>query len=347
MNIKDYMNDDIFAVLNSFVAKLENRLGSNMYVGTVVQHDDYATKNGAPDPTIGKCRIMVYGIYDNIPIEKLPWAMPDEQWVGSQAGSFIIPPLGALVRVTFESDSIYRPIYSGKVLQAKKMDDVISKNYPHNMLMWSTDAGSSLQHDRKTGEEIKTNVIGSYTPETVKYISNSGGESFVVTDAAASLSSEGKIVETIYGAASTVGNSFYNKKMDITGASALDSINIAMDGTLTYEHKISGNDVKLEITSGGVLKITSVLGGSTHTITLDSSGINLTDQWGNKITYDASGITLKSPNKVKVDATSIDLTCPTSLGTITNGMALPGMTGSPTCVPSCLFNGATHFINKF
>ena len=189
VNIKDYLNEDIFTILNSFVSKMENRLVRNIYVGTVVEHDEYDEENAA---IAGKCKIMVYGVYDNIPVEHLPWALPDKSWMGSQTGSFIVPPVGTLVRVEFDSDNIYRPIYSAKILQKDKVSPLIDKHYPNNMLMWSTDAGSSLQHDRTTGEEIKTNMIGEYKPETVDVGAIANNDSSLVTvDAAAEYTDDG------------------------------------------------------------------------------------------------------------------------------------------------------------
>jgi len=353
-NIKDYMNNDIFSVLNSFVSNIEQRIVANMYVGTVVAHDTFSNgDDGTPSPLLGKCRVMVYGVYDSIPTELIPWALPDEQWVGSLAGSFVVPPIGTLVRVSFDNNNIYRPTYTTKVLQAGKVSPLISKHYPNNMLMWTTDAGSSLQHDRSTGEEIKTNVVGSYTAETIKIATNNAGVTSVTTDVQAAFEEAGNIVETIYGAADggTISDSFYNKTMNLIDSSTTEKFNIAMDGSLTFEHDINGNLIKVTLSADGVLTITTTLGNKTHVIKLDSSGIVFEDSFKNKITTDSSGIVLDSPNS------KIDITCTQDVNITGMGINLDGTpgkikivkgtlatpkTGLPCALPACLLTGAPH-----
>lgn len=363
VDMKDYMNEDVFDILSSFVANVDQRIVSNMYVGTVVEHDTYEDSS----PLAGKCKIMVYGIYDNVPTANLPWALPDQTWVGSQIGSFVVPPVGTLVRVYFEHDNPYKPTYSSKLLQAGKVSPLIQKNYPNNMVMWTTDSGSSLQHDRTTGEEIKTNMIGQYTPEQITITSNNDGKTAVIVSEPAVLPTEGSIVETIYGAAETIGDSFYNKSMEITGSSTTDKLNIAMDGTLKFDHVIGSHEVHLEISAGGELKVTTTLGGSTHTLVMNSAGIEVVDHFKNTIKTTSDGVLVESPNSkldlhcpqtvnllgdttVNVEGQTINVRAKAALNlksvlgmtTIEQGVMASPTAGLPCALPFCLFNGMKH-----
>ena len=119
----------------------------------------------------GKCKIRVYGIFGKeIPDKDLPWALPDQSFVGSNVGSFIVPPVGAIVKVYFDHGDIYLPHYSTKAVISKKLPKRRMKNYPNNMVFFETDAGDYFEIDRdssmatfhhKSGTEIKILSNGS------------------------------------------------------------------------------------------------------------------------------------------------------------------------------------------
>ena len=77
------------------------REDSNIFLGVVLDNID--------PKRMGRCKIMVYGLYDNIPTTAVPWASPDDEGYGA---TFNIPDKGKIVSVVFEGDSIYKPIYS-------------------------------------------------------------------------------------------------------------------------------------------------------------------------------------------------------------------------------------------
>jgi hypothetical protein len=69
------------------------------------------------DPKLeGRCRIRVFSLFDDIPTEDLPWAVPygKPTFFGqdARAGSISIPKVGAIVRVQFNNGDIYSPEYS-------------------------------------------------------------------------------------------------------------------------------------------------------------------------------------------------------------------------------------------
>lgn len=64
---------------------------------------------------IGRARIRVYGVFDDIPTQDLPWAFPSStNTVFGQAGksgSISIPKVGAIVKVEFDQGDIMNPFY--------------------------------------------------------------------------------------------------------------------------------------------------------------------------------------------------------------------------------------------
>jgi Type VI secretion system/phage-baseplate injector OB domain len=64
----------------------------------------------------GRCRVRVFSLFDDIPVEDLPWAVPygKPTFFGqdARAGSISIPKVGAIVRVKFNNGDIYSPEYS-------------------------------------------------------------------------------------------------------------------------------------------------------------------------------------------------------------------------------------------
>lgn len=63
----------------------------------------------------GRCRIRVFSLFDDIPVEDLPWAVPANKpmFFGKHArgGSLSIPKVGAVVQVRFNHGDIYSPEY--------------------------------------------------------------------------------------------------------------------------------------------------------------------------------------------------------------------------------------------
>lgn len=151
----------------------------NSYIGKVVDNKD-------PDK-IGRCKIKVFGLFDEVADDDLPWAIGEQGFVGSLVGSFIVPPIGCIVSVSFENGDIYFPKYSNKVVDKSKLPKSRSKNYPDNMIFFETDEGSSFEIDRsneditfkhKSGSKVKFKIDGSTGKLTVNAgeveINNSG-----------------------------------------------------------------------------------------------------------------------------------------------------------------------------
>ena len=132
-------------MLKSFIASNLSNKEMKFYTGKVENNSD-------PDKE-GKCQIRIYGLFSNeIPSEDLPWALPDFSFIGGTQGSFIVPPVGALVRVYFDNGDIYAPMYTTKAFNKENlafMSD-ISEDYPDTMVFFETDGGEYFKINRKT-----------------------------------------------------------------------------------------------------------------------------------------------------------------------------------------------------
>lgn len=73
---------------------------SKSYVGTVIDNKD--------PKRLGRCRVKVLDVYDNIRESDIPWATPQKDLNGNQ---FILPEVGKIVSVTFDNQNYYMPIY--------------------------------------------------------------------------------------------------------------------------------------------------------------------------------------------------------------------------------------------
>jgi len=102
------LKSDVISTLSSMMKQLntdDTDIYGQRFVGRVEAYD-------TTDMT-DKIQIMVYGVFDDLPPDALPWASPiDENMSGN---SMILPEIGSLVSVYFEQDDIYRPFYTKKV----------------------------------------------------------------------------------------------------------------------------------------------------------------------------------------------------------------------------------------
>jgi len=159
-------------------------LEKDIYSGKVVDNND-------PD-RLGKCRIRVYSIYGNeIPDEDLPWALPDFNFVGSLVGSFVVPPVGAIVKVYFDKGDIYLPHYTTKAVDKNHMPTQKDKDYPNNMVLLETDDGDYVTFNRKskvikiyhhTGSQVVINKEGESVLHSINIVRLDGATKVILGD---------------------------------------------------------------------------------------------------------------------------------------------------------------------
>lgn len=132
-------------VLNFFInSEIEDKIDGH-YFGTVISNTDPTKK--------GRCRIRVYNLFPpNISDTDIPWAIPDFSYMGSIKGAFIVPPVNTKVRVYFDREDIYCPIYEAKGFNQNDLPDGITTNYPDTMIIYSTDQGEYFSVNRSTKE---------------------------------------------------------------------------------------------------------------------------------------------------------------------------------------------------
>ena len=82
-------------------------LDSTSWIGEVVDITDPLK--------IGRVKIKVFGKFDLIPTEHIPWAYPANNMTAGSAtggGFFSVPKMGSLVAVRFDNGNIYHPEYT-------------------------------------------------------------------------------------------------------------------------------------------------------------------------------------------------------------------------------------------
>ncbi len=81
---------------------------------------------------IGRVRIEVFGFFDGLEPNLIPWATPSTSNTGgsdSGGGFFSVPKLGSVVEVKFDSGNIYNPQYSFNQRISNELKDEISGSY--------------------------------------------------------------------------------------------------------------------------------------------------------------------------------------------------------------------------
>lgn len=96
------------------------------YFGKVVVNDD-------PE-RIGRCKIRILGVFDNILDNDLPWAFPayNTTFAGGESkgfGSISVPKIDTIVRVKFENGDAYSPVYWSIPIANTAMSGELNESY--------------------------------------------------------------------------------------------------------------------------------------------------------------------------------------------------------------------------
>jgi hypothetical protein len=102
-----------------------NSFRDGHWLGEVVDNKD-PLKNG-------RCKVKVYGTFDNIAIDTIPWASPGNR---SSVGQHLIPNIGDVVSIIFDNGNIYAPVYSYQINQNKtlKKDILDASSKPQDVV---------------------------------------------------------------------------------------------------------------------------------------------------------------------------------------------------------------------
>lgn len=87
----------------------------------------------------GRCRVKVFGKFDTLPVDTIPWASPSNVMA---PGQHLIPRLGDIVSVIFDNGNIYLPTYSYQINQSPelKKDILEGSSSPENVISLIYDA---------------------------------------------------------------------------------------------------------------------------------------------------------------------------------------------------------------
>jgi len=104
-----------------------------IWVGEVIDTNDVLN--------LGRVKIKVFGKFDKLNDEVIPWAIPYNQL---SSGTVIIPKVGEICNVFFENGDEYVPFYSGI---AKTNDDLLGEYAEDYPKVWS------IVYDKRMGED--------------------------------------------------------------------------------------------------------------------------------------------------------------------------------------------------
>ena len=125
------------------------------YIGQVVYNDD-------PTHT-GRCKIKVFGLFDNLDEENIPWFTPVNSSIFSEggSGSISIPKLNTYVRVKFSNNDLYSGEYTALQVVDPRLVEEIKADYDGtHVLLYDADAELLISYQKMQG--LKIYHKGSY-----------------------------------------------------------------------------------------------------------------------------------------------------------------------------------------
>ena len=218
---------------------------NGFFRGEVLKNDD--------PKKAGRVKIHVFGVYDNMPVEHLPWAILADPMMGGlkDNGGIFVPEVGSHVFVFFEQGDHEKPVYfaGAPAIQDGEPDTPSESReegeYPYNKV-FKTKAGISFEID-DTEDAIRFKF--KHPSGNQMEIDNDGNKSeTIVGDSEKNI--EGDKTETVSGdvTESIEGDKTIDSDSDITITANGDGtfsvsggITINADGSVS----ISGSDVSI------------------------------------------------------------------------------------------------------
>ena len=149
------------------------------WLGEVVRIDD-PTKSG-------KIKVKVYGKFDLLSIEDIPWAFPHNlNTAGSKSCScsFSVPKIGSIVAVTFDNCNIYMPEYHVNQCISDELKEEIKDDYEGaQSLLYDTEEKLKIYYVRKKGlmiDFLETRI--NVKPDNSIFIDNPNGDNIELTN---------------------------------------------------------------------------------------------------------------------------------------------------------------------
>ena len=148
----------------------QDDLDNTSWLGEVVDIED-------PD-LIGRVKVKVYGKFDNLPADMIPWAYPScNSTAGGSSGGghHSVPKLNSIVGIRFNNGNIYHPEYYYLQRISDELKEEIKEDYEAaQSLLFDTEEILKLFYVRKRGimlrlKEAVINILQENTNDTQKH----------------------------------------------------------------------------------------------------------------------------------------------------------------------------------
>lgn len=117
---------------------------------------------------LGRVKIKIFGFYDDIAENAIPWALPESTYLGSKRGNLVIPEVDTVVRGYFDHGDDHKPIYTAIAANVENYATTELLNhpeeineYPDLMVLLHTDEGERVTLNRASGEMRMTHRSGT------------------------------------------------------------------------------------------------------------------------------------------------------------------------------------------
>lgn len=177
---------------------VEQDYHDNDWLGVVINNQDSTYS--------GRCKVRVFGIFDNIKDEHLPWATPVHSTIfaGNGAGSISIPKIGQFVRIQFNNGDQYAPEYTAIQNIDTTLIDRIRDDYEGtHVLAYDPEENLIIIFQRELGIQIflkdsyfqisNDSLITISTPEGESIIQMDGDTTNITTTKDINIASSAKV----------------------------------------------------------------------------------------------------------------------------------------------------------
>ena len=119
----------------------KDNLDGTVWLGEVLAVDDPLF--------LGRIKIKVFGKFDQIPVDDIPWAYPGNNMTGgssSGGGFFSVPKVGSIVSVRFDQGNLYHPEYFFIQKISDEVKSEIESSYENaHIIVYDTVTSGSLK----------------------------------------------------------------------------------------------------------------------------------------------------------------------------------------------------------
>jgi len=127
------------------------------WIGEVVNNEDPLLN--------GRCRVKVFGKFDLLPEEAIPWATPMNR---DQVGAHSVPRVGDIVAIRFDNGNIYHPEYWFQVDQNSALKSEVLENSetPQNVisLVYDDERNLRIYHSPEDGLVVTSGESNTEAP---------------------------------------------------------------------------------------------------------------------------------------------------------------------------------------